>query len=144
MRVVTVFKQPRAEGVELTHLRHVDLQGCRLLKLRQGYVGETLQLICVNSRPGSTGTELQCFAPACCSQARCKARDIRRPGTNLRHEVELPILPIEDEAGGCSVRKKTTLAVGQTPFSGTDALTTGNDDPLSSYRARLWHQRSQK
>lgn len=34
------------------------------------------------------------------------------------------ILSIEDEAGGCSVRKKTPLAVCQSAFSGADAPTT--------------------
>ena len=72
------------------------------------------------------------------------ARDIRRPGTDLRHDVGLLTLSIEDEAGGCSVRKKMTLAVGQSPFSGTDAPTTGYDDSFSSEWARLWRQRSQK
>ena len=43
------------------------------------------------------------------------ARDIRRPGTDLRHDVGLLTLSIEDEAGGCSVRKKMTLAVGHRP-----------------------------
>ena len=66
------------------------------------------------------------------------------PGTDLRHDVGLPTLSIEDEAGGRSVRKKMTLAVGQSPFSGADAPTTGYDDPFSSYWTRLWRDCSQK
>jgi hypothetical protein len=37
----------------------------------------------------------------------------------------IPTLSIDDEAGGCSVRQKTTLGVGYPPFGCADAPATG-------------------
>jgi hypothetical protein len=93
---------------------------------------QSAQLPCRRMRHCSDSGQRIDLAGAFCFAGRCKARDIRRPATNLRHDVGLPTLSIEDEAGGCSVRKKMTLAVGQSPFSGADAPTTRYDDPFRS------------